>query len=429
MRRTHQEPLPTTRRRRGALRVRSFALYLAAASCLFGGCRRGSSEDSVRLPAQNIESPSGPGSAEPDLYTTSDGKIYLSWIEPLGKGHALRFSVRADGGWSAPKVVATGDDWFINWADFPSIIAAPGGVLAAHWLRKSGAGTYDYDVAVGRSLDGGTSWSSGATPYKDNTKGEHGFVSMLPWSGDDVLVVWLDGRHLAAEGASEGEHGQSAMMLRMAIVDRTNQARDEASLDDRVCDCCQTSAALTTSGAVIAYRDRSDREIRDISTMRVLRDGRTTEPRLVGEDSWEINGCPVNGPSLAADGNRVAVVWFTGADDLARVHVAFSDDEGETFAPPIRIDDGDPIGRVGIVLFHDGSAVVSWMEYAGDGADIRLRRVRPDGRPENSHTLARSSVDRASGFPAIASNGHEVLVAWTEIGDPSRVRAASLRLE
>ncbi len=429
MRPTNFDSLATNRGRRGALRVRMFALYLAAASCLFGGCRRGSPETSVRLPAQIIDSPTGPGSAEPDLYTTSDGKIYLSWIEPVGTGHALRFSVRADGGWSAPKVVATGDDWFINWADFPSVIATPGGALAAHWLRKSGAGTYDYDVAVGRSLDGGTSWSSGATPYKDKTKGEHGFVSMLPWSGNDVLVVWLDGRHLAAEGDGESEHSRSAMMLRMAIVDRNNQARGETSLDDRVCDCCQTSAALTTSGAVIAYRDRADGEIRDISIMRVLRDGRMTEPRPVGTDGWEINGCPVNGPSLAADGDRVAIVWFTAADDLARVNVAFSGDEGETFAPPIRIDDGEPMGRVGIALLQDGSAVVSWMEYVGDGADIRLRRVLPDGRPENSHTLARSSVDRASGFPAIASNGHEVLVAWTEVGDPSRVRAASLRLE
>jgi hypothetical protein len=250
---------------------------------------------------------------------------------------------------------------------------------------------------------------------------------MLPWTGDDVLVAWLDGRHAAVEGA-EGGHG-SAMMLRMAIIDRDNRIREERPLDERVCDCCQTAIAQTTSGAIIVYRDRSDEEVRDISSIRVLRDGRTTRPRLIGDDGWEIRGCPVNGPAIAATGDRVAVVWFTAAGDTARVKVAFSDDEGETFGRPIRVDEGEPMGRVGIVLLPDGSAVVAWMEYAGEGADIRLRRVRPGGRVDDSFPLARSSKERASGFPAIAANGREILVAWTELGKVSHIRAVSLRLD
>ena len=35
-------------------------------------------------------------------------------------------------------------------------------------------------------------------------------------------------------------------------------------IDARVCDCCQTDAAMTSEGAVLIYRDRSDDEIRDL---------------------------------------------------------------------------------------------------------------------------------------------------------------------
>lgn len=379
------------------------------------------------MPARIMNAPAAPASTEPDLYAASDGTIYLSWIEATSDAHALRFSVRHDSGWSAPKLIATGNDWFINWADFPSVVASPGGTLAAHWLRKSGDGTYDYDVMTSRSPDGGVNWSAGATPYKEKTKGEHGFVSMLPWTDNDVLVVWLDGRRAAEHGAGHGVG--SAMMLRMAIIDGNNRIREERALDERVCDCCQTGIAQTAGGAVIVYRDRSDAEIRDTSSIRVRRDGGSTQPRPVGADNWVIDGCPVNGPAVAGAGARVAVAWFTAARDTARVNVAFSEDEGATFSAPIRVDDGDPIGRVGVVLLDDGSAVIVWMEYAGDEAAIRLRRVRSDGRVEQSYLLAHSNDERASGFPAIACNNREILVAWTELSNPSRIRVASLRLD
>jgi hypothetical protein len=219
------------------------------------------------------------------------------------------------------------------------------------------------------------------------------------------------------------------MTLRAGVIDREGRIREEVSLDERVCDCCQTSTARINTGAVIVYRDRSDSEIRDVSIVRYATDGRRTQPRPVAGEGWRIEGCPVNGPAVAAAGLRVAVAWFTFADSMPRVLLAFSDNEGETFSEPLQVDDGDPMGRVDIVLLAEGSAMVSWMEYAGDGAHIRLRRVWSDGRLADSYTLVPASKERTSGFPVMTSNGREILVAWTEVGSPMRVRAASLRLE
>ena len=44
----------------------------------------------------------------PNLTVGADGKLYLSWLEPAGEAHALRFAAWEGGGWSEPRQVASG---------------------------------------------------------------------------------------------------------------------------------------------------------------------------------------------------------------------------------------------------------------------------------------------------------------------------------
>jgi len=130
--------------------------------------------------------------------------------------------------------------------------------------------------------------------------------------------------------------GSGQITFRYVKIKRDGALADEAALDTRVCECCQTSAVMTADGPVVVYRDRSeaDKEIRDISIVR-LKGGKWSAPRPVFQDGWQLNGCPVNGPAVAAAGPRVAVAWFTGADKTSRVKLAFSADAGETFGQPV----------------------------------------------------------------------------------------------
>jgi hypothetical protein len=130
-----------------------------------------------------------------------------------------------------------------------------------------------------------------------------------------------------------------------------------------------------------------------------------------------------------ARGDRVAVAWFTAANDSARVKVALSSDAGATFRAPVRVDDGAPGGRVDVAMLADGSALVSWIErLGGDTAAVRVRRVRPTGATGQSVTIANSSAARASGFPRMAVTGNQVLFAWTVPGSPSQVHVARTTL-
>ena len=372
-----------------------------------------------------LESPASPGSGEPNLAVAPDGRVLLSWIEPAGEeGHRLRLASRAGAaGWSTPVTVAEGAGWFVNWADFPSVTAAADGTLFAHWLAKSGKGPYAYDVRVSASRDGGTTWGRPVTPHRDGTQSEHGFVSMLPWGPREIGIVWLDGRKMAAAG--HGAHGGApgAMSLMHTTLEADGSLGPETLLDDRVCDCCQTDAVRAGEASVVVYRDRSEKEIRDMSVVRFA-GGRWTAPRAVAQDGWEINGCPVNGPAIAASGVSVAVAWFTAAGGVPRVKVAFSPDSGATFSPPIVVDGGRPLGRVDVVALGDGSVLVAWLEQTDAGAALRLRRVGAEGATGAAVTVADSSAARSSGFPRMARSGDEVTLAWRDAADPPRVRTA-----
>ena len=358
---------------------------------------------------RELPSPAGPASGQPNLATGPDGRAYLSWIERLpGETLSLRFAVKEGARWSAPRVVGAGRNWFANWADFPSLIVLPDGSLAAHWLVNSGAGAYAFDVHIARSFDGGQTWSKSYVPHRDGTPTEHGFVSMFPTQSGGLAAVWLDGR---ATKASADGHGHGNMALRYAALRRDGRPEPEVLLDGRVCECCQTSAALTADGPVVAYRDRSEREMRDIAVVR-LRGGRWTQPTLVHADNWQLDGCPINGPAVAAAGKQVGVAWFTAANDAPHVHVAFSSDAGATFAKPVPVDDGRPLGRVDILMLDDGSAVVSWLERTDTGGAVRVRRVWPDGKRGDSVTVAAAGIARANGFPQMTRAGDALVFAW-----------------
>jgi hypothetical protein len=414
--------------------VRSAAVSVVACTLWSGtACRLehydvGDSGPPLFARVDTISSPGGPGSTEPTLAVGPGRRVYLSWIEPATDStYAFKFAVREGDHWSTPRTIVRDKNLFLNWADFPALVALPDGRLAAHWLQRSSPGRYSYGVRISQSSDGGASWSPPVTPHRARVETEHGFASLWPAGDGRLGVMWLDGRKYRPTGQVAPNE---AMLISTTIANKT--LGPEAGLDDRVCDCCQTAVAIATGGPVAVYRDRSDGEIRDIYVVRQV-DGRWTTPTAVHHDGWRITACPVNGPAIAADGDRVVVAWFTGAGDTARVRVAFSDDGGGTFGFPTRVDNGSPVGRVDVVLQPDGSALVSWLERTaaappqggGEGAEVRVRRVRSDGTLGQSATVARSTASRASGFPQMVATARgEVFFVWTVPGEPSAIRVA-----
>ena len=364
-----------------------------------------------------VPCPAARNSGEPNLLRGSDGRLHLSWIERgPGRMATLKYSHWDTGSWSQPRRIAAGDDWFVNWADFPSLCALPDGTLVAHWLQKSSAGTYSYDVKLSLSHNRGRSWSKPLSPHRDGTPTEHGFVSIVPVDQKTFGVFWLDGRKMVVKG---GE-----MALRYCTLDRDGRLGVERVVDQRVCECCQTGAVVLDNGdPFVVFRDRLAGEIRDI-TSSTLNAGRVRRSRRVHADNWVIQGCPVNGPSVDTHGKSVAVAWFTDVEKHPEVRVRFSRDAAQTFGQTIRVDDGGSAGRVDIVLVDADTAAVSWLKVADKTAEIRWRVIHRDGTMTPSRRLTATLASRSSGFPRMERFGDGLFFAWTDAVKPPRVRTA-----
>jgi hypothetical protein len=374
-----------------------------------------------------IDSPAPDGSAQPNLVSDRRGRVWMTWLEPrqTGGGHRFRAAQLTGNRWTEPVTIAEDTNFLANWADFPSLFVASDGTLAAHWLERT-TGREAYFVRIRTSNDTGRTWSPTITPHKDTSATEHGFVSFFDAPGGGVGLVWLDGRDMSAGPAAAGH--TAGMTLRSTVI-RKGVPGDETTIDARVCECCQTSATRAAGGVLVAYRDRSDKEIRDTSVVRFA-DGKWSAPITVGTDNWEINGCPVNGPVITATGNAAAVAWFTGAGNTPKTQVAFSQDAGRTFDPPIRIDSATTLGRLGMFMPSTDRVLVTSLERTPTGARVVLRDVRRDGRMSEPVEITTATPDRTGGFLRLASAGSRLVAAWTDVrpNQPPRVKVATLEV-
>lgn len=358
--------------------------------------------------------------------------IHLSWLEPAeaapdprsAKVWRMQLATLTGKVWSAPRTVATGSAFFRNWADTPGIAEEADGGLVAHWLERLGEGSYAYGVVLARAAAGAEAFDRRGLLHEDRSPTEHGFVSWLP-EGDGLRAFWLDGRAMAP---AAGEEAVGSMQLRSARIGKDGAISASELVDDRVCECCQTDAALAAAGPLVVYRDRSDGEIRDIELRRRTAEG-WSEPVLVAADGWKIPGCPVNGPAVAARGEEVLVLYFTGAQDRPRVQLAASRDGGRSFAPPVPIDVEGPLGRVDLALAADGTAWMSWIEKTDDGGRLQLRCRTPGGELSASRSLALNSGERSAGVPRILVDGERLLIAFVDDLKPSEVKVAEYPAE
>ncbi|WP_273566914.1 hypothetical protein [Maribacter halichondriae] len=370
-------------------------------------CKEEPKKEVVSL--QAIVSPAGPNSSLPHLFSNSNITL-LSWMETVGDSLTiLKYSKLKGDTWETPHEIIDGNDWFVNWADFPAIAENKGNLLS-HVLKKSSEGTYSYDVKLNVLPKGESQWRTNLALHSDNTPTEHGFVTLLPYKSDSFFVTWLDGRNTEEKIGEE----RGAMTIRAVEVSPTGDISSEMELDSRTCDCCQTTATITKKGPVVIYRDRSEDEIRDIYIVRHVA-GEWTEPKAIHNDNWKINGCPVNGPKATAMDNTLAIAWFTAANENPKVNVIFSADGGKFFDTPISVSEMNAMGRVDIALLDHDTAIISYMESKKDSAQIKAVKVKRSGEVSKAIKITDLDASRKTGFPQMELVNDKVYFAWTDV--------------
>ncbi|WP_435577423.1 hypothetical protein [Gilvibacter sp.] len=369
-------------------------LVLAFSSCI-------DEAQTTRVPFE-IENPSE-GYAGMSRLFVADDLLYMSWVEQIDSLALLKYASYDGNNWSMPELIAEGTDWFVNWADFPQIAVNQGNIFV-HYLQKSAPDTYAYDIKYKIYNANSQTWTSPQKLHTDTTQSEHGFVDVIPFK-DGFMASWLDGRTTMNRPDSLRQ-----MTIRAGIINADGTLGQQWELDGRVCDCCATSIADTRDGPMVVYRDRSEAEIRDIYAVR-LQDSIWTEPRAVYNDSWEINGCPVNGPAISSNG-ITAVSWFTMVDDKPKVKLGTMG-TGSWFDEFLVLEDLRAIGRVDVAVDNQANAFALYMTDAGSTANLNLTHIASTGA-RMTHVLTKMSPERASGFPQLALFEDKAVISYTE---------------
>jgi thiol-disulfide isomerase/thioredoxin len=209
-------------------------------------------------------------------------------------------------------------------------------------------------------------------------------------------IFWLDGRETEAKGP---------MTLRTTTW--AGAFQPSSLLDKRVCDCCGTAAIPDGDSWRVAYRDRSEEEIRDIMVAGV------SGSQAAGDDEWQMPGCPVNGPRLVSVGEGMVAAWTTGAGGGLEVRVAAAR-AGEPFGASqvLAPQADDPQGRVDLLVV-DQELYASWL----GSEHVYVRRLALEGTrllAGQPISLGDAAATRRTGFPRIARVDARLLAVWTD---------------
>jgi hypothetical protein len=411
-------------------------LTFACSMAILAGCEPATTTPvAAALRVQAWALPGGVGAAQPDLSQGPEGSLLLSWVDRAGEQQRLSFSRFSQGFWDQPREITRGDG-IGSGVDTPHLRVAADKALWAQWLRKKEGEPHARDVVFARSSDHGASWSPPQALNLDDTPTEHGFAAMWPQGASGMGIAWLDGRATAHTPMDHAAHApgsaklDAATMLRSADFAPDLSRSNETTVDAATCDCCQTDVTASADGALLAYRDRSPREVRDIALLRRRGKG-WSAPVIVHADDWVMGACPINGPAIASAGGTVAVAWYTGAGNVPSVRLAFSDNGGEKFAAPVELARGSNVlGHVDVAL-DAKAAWVAWLLETKDGQSLRLARVdRGSGAVRQGVVAQLQAHGRDAGVPKLVLHEGRAWLVWTDaIGDRPSLHGAIASFE
>ncbi|HWE49544.1 MAG TPA: exo-alpha-sialidase [Bryobacteraceae bacterium] len=393
------------------MKIMNPAVWLVALTApLFGQALFGQA-----LKMEPAPSPAGPDSLQANWSTAADGSPLLSWVEKSKDGFdTLRYAVHRGSAWSEARTIAAHRHFFHHPAELPEVIALSGGPLLAHWVELPKEDSEAEFLYVSASADG-VHWSTPRVAHKDTSLVQHGLGSMAASGPREASLIWLQ--------ALKGEDGPVTLMR--TVVSAEGAVVKEETLDPDVCACCPTSVVRTAKGLLVAYRDHTPANIRDISTIR-LENGHWSASKNIFPDNWKIDACPVNAATAAAKGDSVAVAWYTASSDKARVEMALSSDDGATFGKASTVSTGQAYGYTSTAMDDSGGAIVSWLERGGGAARVLVRRVSAAGVA--GPVLQVAQGDRAAlGYPRMLKAGGETWIAWGNGDSGSKVSVAILK--
>lgn len=363
--------------------MRVFLLCLFVSLIFFTGCKREVME--AAPVALQISAP-GVDAAEPATASGTDGTFYVAWVNHDAKQADVMIArFNGDGAMQGSPVRVNQQQGVATaWrGDQPSVAVADDGSVYVVWTaRVESESKHGTDVYLSVSNDRAQSFATEVKVNDDKVPGVHGMHSLAVAKDGRVYVSWLDERNIHTPKPStkaEGHHMESNLDLFIAYSrDGGRTFSRNRKVASEACPCCKTSLAVSSDGTLYAgWRQVLPGNFRHIAVASST-DGGTTfsSPKIVSDDRWVLQGCPVSGPSLSVDPNgSLKVVWYTAGEATAPGrYFATSTDKANTFSPrQLLSQEKDAELSAGAV--SNGKLFVAYIAKQKEKRSVWLRRV------------------------------------------------------
>ena len=327
--------------------MRMYLCFLCLLVALSTGCSRLATKGAVVEPPPVAIQLSAPGidAAEPATASATDGTFYVAWVNHNAKqGDVMIARFNADGAMqSSPVRVNRQQSVATAWrGDQPSVAVAQDGSVYVVWTARVDSGDkHGTDLYMSVSNDRGQSFASEVKINDDKVPGPHGMHSLAVAKGGRIYVGWLDERNVHKPKPStkaDGHHMESNRDLFIAhSTDGGRTFSANRKVASEACPCCKTALAVSSDGTLYAgWRQVLPGSFRHIAVVSSTDGGATfSSPKIVSDDRWVLQGCPVSGPSLSVDRNgSLKVLWYAaGEENATGLYFSESTDKGRSFSP------------------------------------------------------------------------------------------------
>ena len=298
----------------------------------------------------------------------------------FGAGNDIYCITSADGGRTFGKPVKLPSEGVMSLGRHrgPRIAFSGGTIVISAVAGPHGMGK-DGDVLSYRSMDGGKNWSKAVRVNDVESSAREGLHTMVSGPGGMLFAAWLDLRTKGTRLYGSVSRDAGATWSKNMLV--------YESPDGHICECCHPSAMISADGRIHAMFRNWLKGSRDMYEAVSPGDGSAFEARKLGQGTWPLNACPMDGGSIFEGGS----VWrrdgsaYFAANSKAEVELGKGKDpsatmaHGELFAAwsdgkAIRTNGGKTLSEDGAFVNVAGTdAVIAAWESKGAIEVAKLR--------------------------------------------------------
>ena len=239
----------------------------------------------------------------------------------------------------------------------------------------------DGDLMSWRSTDDGKTWSKGARVDSVPTAAREGLHTLATDGQGNLFAAWLDLRKAGTQLYGAWSRDAGVTWQKDALL--------YESPDGAICTCCAPSAVFDEKGGVDLMFRNAVAGSRDLWVMHSHDRETFSKPIKLGEGTWKINACPMDGGGIARDGAKTITAWRREQD-------IYVDEPGK---PEQKLGAGKDVA----IAAAKNQVCALWVSSEG------LEAWRGTGKPVQ--------IAKEAAFPSVvALPGGGFLAAWEEAG-------------